>query len=141
MSPDGSLKRCMLLESICTGMTAMRVPKFTMTGALVLAITVAAMGSVSHAATLEQAVFQENLFAEDLFHQFGTNDYLPEHFSAANTTADVTGSGSVRTTGGALPRAEGELTYTATSNQATSMFGKFEARVYYEWTVERVGPL
>lgn len=107
---------------------------------LVLACT-AAM-PVAHAATtvtLAQAVFQENLFATSLFHAFGTDDARPESFAATNDVGFVAGTGMVLASGGALPRVEGALSFSANGNPTTSLFGQFYARVYYEWTVEQVG--
>ncbi len=91
------------------------------------------------AATLEQAVFQEYVYAGGLFHGLGVDDTLPESFVESATAADESASGHVRTTGGAFPRAEGALTMQALGNPTRSMPGNFSARIYYERQVEQVG--
>jgi len=93
----------------------------------------------AEAATLEVSVFQESLYAEDLFLANGVDDSVPEHLTGSNRVAYASASGRVATAGGALPRAEGELTMTALGNPASGLFGRISARVYYEWRVERIG--
>lgn len=91
------------------------------------------------AAALEQAVFQEYVYAQGIFHGFGSDDRAPESFIESGTVFDESASGYVATTGGSLPRAEGGITMTAIGNPGRVMFGSFSARVYYEWRVEQVG--
>lgn len=117
----------------------MQIPRLSARKASIAAMVVLAIGSPVRAATLVHSVFQEHIFATGLFHKYSTSDDLPESFADAGTIPGVTGSASVRTLGGALPLAEGRISYTATANPTTSLFGSFEARIYYEWTVERVG--
>lgn len=90
-------------------------------------------------ATLEQAVFQEYVYAKGIFHGLGTDDRAPESFTESGTVSDESASGYVTTTGGSLPRAEGAITMTAIGNPGRDMAGSFSARVYYEWRVEQVG--
>lgn len=93
----------------------------------------------ARAATLTQSVFKEVLFAQDLFSEFGRDDTLPQRFDAAADVGYASASGYVLTQGGAAPRAEGSMTFTALGNPASGLFAEFDARVYYEWTIEQVG--
>lgn len=93
-------------------------------------------------ATLQHSVFQENMLAESgLFHEFGRDDFLPEAFARDEIIpGKAAARGQVRTAGGALPRAEGSMTVDSLTNTTGRLYGTFYARIYYEWTVERVGP-
>jgi len=95
--------------------------------------------SMADAATLEQAVFQEYVYAGGLFHGLGVDDTLPESFVESATAADESASGNASTTGGAFPRAEGAITMRAIGNPTRSMAGNFSARAYYEWQLEQLG--
>ena len=114
-------------------------PRTLARSTLFAVVALAAPLTPTAAATLQTAVFQEYVYAQGLFHGLGTNDGLPEHFEESETASDETASGYVRTTGGALPRAEGALTMEAIGNPTRIMFGSFSARVYYEWRIEQVG--
>ncbi len=101
--------------------------------------------SVATAVELNDAVFQEHLVAGNqygpgyLFQRVGADDHQPELLVGSNAVADAAAEGWARTVGGALPRAEGALTFTQLDTTSRVLFTSLYGRTYCEWAVEQTG--